>query len=202
MYPHRREIKQVKTLKLFSYHSHASITKIKMQVTSRVSAYSSIRLFFLCGFSTCSCKCYSVTCSICLHYIAKMQILWRARKWGQSACDAASKETQCQARAHRCSNGLGCVEAGHAAHREHHSDTRMMFVSCGVEYRAHLEGLLHLLERGLRRLSPGHCKTRTEVLYPGTQTNVMSGMWRVDYHRPPRSGNVHSGCRHQRIRNV
>ena len=61
--------------------------------------------------------------------------------------------TQCQARAHRCSNGLGCVDAGHAARREHHADTWMMCVPCGVEYRAHLKGLLHLLERGLRRLS-------------------------------------------------
>ena len=61
--------------------------------------------------------------------------------------------TQCQARAHRCSNGLGCVDAGHAARREHHADTWMMCVPCGVQYRAHLKGLLHLLERGFRRFS-------------------------------------------------
>ena len=102
--------------------------------------------------------------------------------------------TQCQARAHRCSNGLGCVEAGHAAHREHHGDTRMMCVPCGVEYRAHLKGLLHLLERGLRRLSwtlqvsprsfvPWHTDERDE--------------WHVGCHRPPLPG-----CRHQRIKNV
>jgi hypothetical protein len=33
MYPHRREMKQVKILKLFSYHSHLSIaTRVKTQL--------------------------------------------------------------------------------------------------------------------------------------------------------------------------
>ena len=102
--------------------------------------------------------------------------------------------TQCQARAHRCSNGLGCVEAGHAAHREHHGDTRMMCVPCGVEYRAHLKGLLHLLERGLRRLSwTLQVSPRCFVPWHTDECDE----WHVGCHSPPRPGcsaSTHKKC--------